>query len=73
MLTGRRLFNAPGDAAMMLQIVEGEIPPPRTINPNVPEALEAVVDVAHQGCSFSSLLRDAGVDIDITTTLEGGG
>jgi osmotically inducible protein OsmC len=37
------------------------------------EALEAVVDVAHQGCSFSSLLRDAGVDIDITTTLEGGG
>jgi serine/threonine-protein kinase len=43
MLTGRRLFNAVGDAAMMLQIVEGEIPPPRSINPNVPEALEAVV------------------------------
>jgi len=43
MLVGRRLFNAPGDAAMMLQIVQGEIPPPRTINPNVPEALEAVV------------------------------
>ena len=35
-------------------------------------ALEAVVEVAHQGCSFSSLLRDAGVGIDITTTLEGG-
>ena len=43
MLCGRRLFNAPGDAAMMLQIVQGEIPPPRTINPNVPEPLEAVV------------------------------
>src|SRR4029453_3440137 len=43
MLCGQRLFSAPGDAAMMLQIVEGEIPPPRTINPAVPEALEAVV------------------------------
>jgi len=42
-LCGRRLFNAPGDAAMMLQIVQGEIPPPRTINPNVPQPLEAVV------------------------------
>jgi osmotically inducible protein OsmC len=36
------------------------------------EQLEAAVDKAHAGCSFSSLLRDAGVDIDITTTLEGG-
>ncbi|HEX8705280.1 MAG TPA: protein kinase, partial [Myxococcaceae bacterium] len=43
MLTGRRLFNAAGDAAMMLQIVEGEIPLPRSVNPNIPEALEAVV------------------------------
>ncbi|MBN1210419.1 MAG: protein kinase [Myxococcaceae bacterium] len=43
MLCGQRLFNAPGDAAMMMQIVEGEIPPPRTINPAVPEALDAVV------------------------------
>jgi len=34
--------------------------------------LEAAVVAAHQGCSFSSLLRDAGVGIDITTTLEGG-
>ena len=33
---------------------------------------EAVVEKAHQGCSFSSLLRDAGVGMDITTTLEGG-
>jgi serine/threonine protein kinase, bacterial len=43
MLCGQRLFNAPGDAAMMMAIVEGEIPPPRSINPAVPEALEAVV------------------------------
>ncbi|WP_224248679.1 serine/threonine-protein kinase [Hyalangium gracile] len=43
MLCGQRLFNAPGDAAMMMQIAEGEIPPPRSINPAVPAALEAVV------------------------------
>jgi len=34
------------------------------------EAFAAAVDAAHQGCSFSSLLREAGVGIDITTTLE---
>jgi lipoyl-dependent peroxiredoxin len=35
---------------------------------------ERAVEAAHTGCSFSSLLRDAGVGIDITTTLhaEGG-
>ncbi|WP_225414213.1 serine/threonine-protein kinase [Stigmatella hybrida] len=43
MLCGQRLFNAPGDAAMMLQIVEGELPSPRQVNPEVPEALSAVV------------------------------
>ena len=32
----------------------------------------AAVEAAHEGCSFSSLLRDAGVGIDITTTLEAG-
>jgi osmotically inducible protein OsmC len=36
------------------------------------DAFSAAVDAAHQGCSFSSLLRDAGVDIDIDATLEGG-
>jgi lipoyl-dependent peroxiredoxin len=36
------------------------------------DALAAAVDAAHRGCSFSSLLRAAGVDIDIDTTLEGG-
>jgi osmotically inducible protein OsmC len=32
----------------------------------------AAVDAAHEGCSFSSLLRDAGVAVEIETTLEGG-
>ena len=36
------------------------------------DAFGHAVDAAHEGCSFSSLLRDAGVGIDITTTLEGG-
>ncbi len=35
-------------------------------------AFAAAIDAAHRGCSFSSLLRDAGVAIDIETTLEGG-
>ncbi|HVG57967.1 MAG TPA: protein kinase [Hyalangium sp.] len=43
MLTGQRLFNAPGDAAMMMQIVHGEVSSPRAVNPAVPEALDAVV------------------------------
>ena len=34
------------------------------------ETFAAAVEAAHAGCSFSSLLRDAGVEIDITTTLE---
>jgi osmotically inducible protein OsmC len=34
------------------------------------EALGTAVEAAHEGCSFSSLLRDAGVEIDITTKLE---
>jgi lipoyl-dependent peroxiredoxin len=36
------------------------------------EQLEAAVAAAHEGCSFSSLLRDAGIGIEITTTLDGG-
>lgn len=34
------------------------------------ETLEAVVREADEGCSFSALLRDAGVGIETTTTLE---
>jgi lipoyl-dependent peroxiredoxin len=41
--------------------------------PGLDEAAFAqAVGAAHDGCSFSSLLRDAGVGIEITTTLEGG-
>ena len=36
------------------------------------EAFATAVDAAHRGCSFSSLLRDAGVGIDIDAKLEGG-
>jgi osmotically inducible protein OsmC len=37
------------------------------------EAFAAAVEAADRGCSFSSLLRDAGVGIDVTTTLDDGG
>ena len=37
-----------------------------------PDQLAAAVEAAHAGCSFSSLLRDAGVTIEIQQTLEGG-
>src|SRR4029079_10421375 len=33
------------------------------------DAFATAVEAAHRGCSFSSLLRDAGVSIDIQTTL----
>jgi lipoyl-dependent peroxiredoxin len=36
------------------------------------DALARAVEAAHRGCSFSSLLRAAGVDVDIDTSLEGG-
>ncbi len=51
LLCGQRLFNGPHEAAVMLQIAEGDIPPPRSINPEVPEALEAV--------AMRALARDA--------------
>ncbi len=43
LLCGQRLFTGPHEAAVMIQIVEADIPSPRSINPDVPEALEAVV------------------------------
>ncbi|MBU8899419.1 serine/threonine protein kinase [Corallococcus sp. H22C18031201] len=43
LLTGQRLFNGPHEAAVMMQIVSDEIPSPRSLNPAVPEALDAVV------------------------------
>ncbi|MBN8467236.1 protein kinase [Corallococcus exiguus] len=51
LLAGQRLFNAPGEAAVMMQIVDGDIPSPRSLNAAVPEALEAVV--------LKALSRDA--------------
>ena len=36
------------------------------------ERFATAVAAAHEGCSFSSLLRDAGVTVEIETTLEGG-
>jgi osmotically inducible protein OsmC len=33
------------------------------------EAFSSVVEAAHEGCSFSALLRDAGVEIEIARTL----
>jgi organic hydroperoxide reductase OsmC/OhrA len=36
------------------------------------DAFAEAVAAAHRGCSFSSLLRAAGVGVDIETTLEGG-
>ncbi|MCP3062557.1 protein kinase [Myxococcus sp. K38C18041901] len=51
MLTGQRLFNGPHEAAVMLQIVEANVTSPRAANPDIPEALDAVV--------MRSLARDA--------------
>ncbi|RKH16958.1 serine/threonine protein kinase [Corallococcus sp. CA047B] len=51
LLVGQRLFSAPGEAAVMMQIVDGDIPVPRSLNAAIPEALEAVV--------LKSLSRDA--------------
>jgi osmotically inducible protein OsmC len=42
--------------------------------PGIDEAgLAAAVEAADQGCSFSTLLRDAGVGIDVTTEIDHGG
>jgi serine/threonine-protein kinase len=43
MLCGRRLFDTSNEEAMMRQIANADIEPPRTLNPDVPEALSAVV------------------------------
>jgi serine/threonine-protein kinase len=43
MLCGRRLFDTADEEAMMRQIANADIEPPRALNPDVPEALNAVV------------------------------
>ncbi len=43
LLTGQRLFTASNDAAMMLKIAQADVPHPKSLNPKVPDALDAVV------------------------------
>ena len=43
MLIKERLFAVAGEVQMMLKIAEEEIPPPHTVNPEIPEALSMVV------------------------------
>ncbi|WP_224248678.1 serine/threonine-protein kinase [Hyalangium gracile] len=43
MLCGQRLFDTTDEDAMMRQIANADIAPPRASNPDVPEALDAVV------------------------------
>ncbi|MBX7096736.1 MAG: protein kinase [Myxococcaceae bacterium] len=43
LLTGQRLFAAPNDAEMMRRIAEVDVPPPSSLNPEVPAELEDVV------------------------------
>jgi serine/threonine protein kinase len=43
MLCGQRLFDSDDEDAMMRQIAHVDVHSPRTINPRVPEALDAVV------------------------------
>jgi len=43
MLVGQRLFDTSDEDAMMRQIANAEIAPPRANNPDVPESLDAVV------------------------------
>ncbi|NTX03527.1 serine/threonine-protein kinase [Myxococcus sp. CA040A] len=63
MLTGQRLFNGPHEAAVMLQIVEANVVSPRAGNPDIPEALDAVVmralsrDVAQRFASGREMAR----------------
>jgi len=43
LLTIRRLFAADSDAAVLKAVMEAEVPPPSTHNPEVPEALDRLV------------------------------
>ncbi|MCS6856161.1 MAG: serine/threonine protein kinase [Sandaracinaceae bacterium] len=42
MLTGTRLFLAPTDQETILRVYHAQVPPPRTIRPDIPEELEAI-------------------------------
>jgi serine/threonine protein kinase len=43
MLTGERLFSADTTAQVLEKVVAGDVPKPRSINPAVPEAVEAIL------------------------------
>jgi serine/threonine-protein kinase len=43
LLCGKRLYGTPDEDAMMRQIAHSDAPSPRSFNPEVPEALDAVV------------------------------
>ncbi len=43
LLCGQRLFDTVDEIAMMKQIAHGDVPPPSSRNPEVPEALDVVV------------------------------
>lgn len=43
MLTGERLFVGESDFTTLEKVRNAEVPPPRTHNPDIPEALEAIV------------------------------
>ncbi|HWE24224.1 MAG TPA: serine/threonine-protein kinase, partial [Myxococcales bacterium] len=59
LLCGRKLFTGENDLALLDQVRRAEVPPPRSLNPEIPEALESVVLKAlavdrgrrHQWCS----------------------
>lgn len=42
-LGGRRLFDAENEAAIMCKVLEGDAPRLRSVDPSIPEAIEAVV------------------------------
>jgi serine/threonine-protein kinase len=41
-LTGATLFDGENDAAVLAQIVSGQVPPPSSLAPDIPPALEAI-------------------------------
>src|SRR5262249_23390081 len=66
-LTGKRLFNGDNDAAVLLQILQKEVPSPRALAPEVPEAVAQVVML---GLSRDKDQRFA-TALEMATALEG--
>ena len=49
LLCGRKLFTGNSDLALLDQVRRAEVPAPRSLNPEIPEALEAVMLTALAG------------------------